>query len=75
MSKLGEIEAVLPQLSDEELVHLDRTLHRLYRDRHSNVLYDDQYGLYSDSDLIASAQEAFQAYDKEEEGDAKRPAE
>lgn len=48
-------------------MRLDRALHRLYRDRHSNVLYADQYGLYSDTDLIASAQEAFLAYDKEEQ--------
>jgi len=74
VSTIAEIEAALPNLSDEELVRLDRILHRLYRDRHNQPLYDDQYGLYTEADLIASAEEAFLAYDCEEEEHAKRQA-
>jgi hypothetical protein len=74
MSTLGEIESALPNLTDDELARLDRTLHRIYRERHSQVHYDDAHGLCSDVDLIAAAEEAFLAYDKEEEEHAKRPA-
>jgi len=74
VSTLGEIESALPKLTDEELARLDRTLHRIYRERHHQIHYADSYGLCSDEDLIASAEEAFLAYDKEEEDHAKRPA-
>lgn len=73
MSTLGEIEAALPRLNDDELRQLDRTVRRLYRERHPKVIYDDAYGVYTDADLIASAEEAFLMYDKEEKEHANRP--
>lgn len=72
MSTLGEIEAALPQLTDEELLRLNRSLHQVYRERHNVAMYDDNYGLYTEADLIASAEQAFLMYDREEEADAKR---
>ena len=74
MSTFVEIEAALPKLTDDELVRLDRILRRLYRNRHNRELYDDSYGLYTEADLISSAEEAFLAYDREEEENAKRQA-
>ena len=73
MSTLGEIEAALPQLNDQELRQLERSLRRLYRERNLQVLYDDAYGVYTDADLIASAEEAFLMYDREEDQHANRP--
>jgi hypothetical protein len=74
MSTLGEIESALPKLTDDELARLDRTIHRIYRERHGQIHYNDAHGLCSDADLIAAAEEAFLGYDKEEEQHAKGPA-
>jgi hypothetical protein len=35
--------------------------------RHDGIVYDDSYGVVTEADLIASAEEAFLAYDKEEQ--------
>ena len=72
MSTVAEIEAALPKLSTEELVRIENALHSQYRQRGSRIIYDDSYGTVTDADLIASADEAFQIYDKEEARDAKR---
>ena len=72
MSTIAEIEEALPKLSDEQLVQLARTLRRVYRERHNLPLYDDSHGVYAEQDMIAAAEEAFLAYDREEEEHAKR---
>jgi hypothetical protein len=74
MSTVAEIEAALPQLSTEQLLQIERALHQQYRQRGGNLIYDDSYGVVTDADLIASAEEAFLAYDKEEAGDAQHRA-
>lgn len=66
MSTVAEIEAALPQLSTEQLLHVEQALHRQYRQRGGNLIYDDACGVVTDADLIASAEEAFLAYDQEE---------
>lgn len=74
MSTVAEIEAVLPQLSTEELRQIEQALHRQYRQRGDGIIYDDSYGVVTDADLVASAEEAFLAYDKEEAERAQRQA-
>ena len=66
MSTVAEIEAALPQLSAAELLRVEQALHRQYRQRGGPILYDDSYGVMTEADLVASADEAFLAYDKEE---------
>ena len=66
MSTVAEIEAALPKLSTEQLVRVEQALHQQYRQRGGNLTYDDAYGVETDADLIASADEAFLAYDQEE---------
>jgi hypothetical protein len=73
MSTLAEIEVAVTQLNTRELVQLEQTLHRLYRERGDAVVYDDRHGMVTEADLIASADEAFQAYDREEADHAQRP--
>lgn len=73
MSTVAEIEAVLPQLSTEELMRVEQALHQQYRQRGDAIIYDDSHGIVTDADLIASAEEAFLAYDKEEAEHAQRP--
>ena len=72
MSTLNEIESALPQLTNEELRRVEQAVHQQYRQRHDGILYDDSYGVVTETDLIASAEEAFLAYDKEEENHAPR---
>ncbi|MGA9450589.1 MAG: hypothetical protein WBW41_04500 [Verrucomicrobiia bacterium] len=64
MSTIAEIEAVLPKLTDEELERVERAVHDQFRQR----------GVETEADLIASADAAFQIYDKAEAKHAKRPA-
>lgn len=72
MSTLNEIEAALSQLTTEEFRRVEQAVHQQYRQRHDGILYDDSYGVVTEADLIASAEEAFLAYDKEEEKRAPR---
>jgi len=72
MSTVAEIEAALPQLSTEQLLRIEQALHQQYRQRGGNLIYDDAYGIVTDADLIASAEDAFQTYDKEEAEHAQR---
>jgi hypothetical protein len=70
----GEIEAELLPLSTKELLQVERSLHAIYRQRNDSILYDDAHGVLTEADLIAAAEDAFVAYDKEEETNANRPA-
>ncbi|HEY0457143.1 MAG TPA: hypothetical protein VGE41_12265 [Verrucomicrobiae bacterium] len=72
MSTVSEIEACLGSLSDEDLIRLDRAVRQIYRQRHDQLIYDDSYGRYSESDITASAETAFLEYDREEAERAKR---
>ncbi|MBI5773141.1 MAG: hypothetical protein HZA89_05290 [Verrucomicrobia bacterium] len=74
MSTLAEIEAAIPRLSTGELMRLEQSLHRLYRERGDAIVCDDKHGMVTEADLVASAEEAFLAYDREEAAHAKRPA-
>ena len=74
MSTVAEIEAALPQLSTEQLLRVEQALHHQYRQRGGNLIYDDAYGVVTDADLIASAEEAFLTYDKEEDEHAQHRA-
>jgi hypothetical protein len=71
MSTVAEIESVLPKLTTAELRRVEEAVHQQYRQRHDGIVYDDSYGVVTESDLIASAEQAFLAYDKEEQERAK----
>ena len=74
MSTVKEIEAALPELTAEDLVRVEQAVHNQYRQRGGGIVYDDAYGVVTEADLIASADEAFQAYDRAEAEHAKRQA-
>jgi hypothetical protein len=67
VSSVAEIEAVLPKLSTDELHRIETALHQQYRERHSSIVYDDAYGVVTEADLMAAADEAFLNYEKEEQ--------
>jgi hypothetical protein len=68
---VAEIEAALPGLTVKELLRLKRAFLRHLRQRNNGIIYDDTYGVVTEPELIASAEEAFQAYDKAESEAAK----
>ncbi len=74
MSTLTEIEAAIAKLPTRDLLHLEQAVHQLYRERGEPLIYDDTHGAVTESDLIASADLAFQEYDKEEAAHASRKA-
>ena len=74
MSTIAEIEAVLPNLTSEELVQVEQAVHSQFRQRGGGIVYDDTHGVETEADLIASADEAFQTYDQAEAKNAKRQA-
>jgi hypothetical protein len=63
MSTLAEIEEVLPRLSVEELMRVESLLHKLQRQRHAGVIYDDACGLWTEEDQASVAAEAWEALD------------
>ena len=66
MGTIQEIEASLPNLSTDELQHIERIIRDLYRARHETIIYDDDYGIWTEQDQISVAAEVFQRFEKEE---------
>ena len=66
MKTMVEIETKLPDLSTEELHHIECEIRELYRKRNDRVIYDDAYGLWINEDQISAASEVFVMFDKKE---------
>jgi len=67
MHTIQEITAVLSNLSTDELHHIERTNHNLYRARCEHIIYDDDYGIWTEQDQISAAAAVFNLLDKEED--------
>ena len=67
MRTVQEITAALPNLSTDELQHIERVIRDLYRARHETIIYDDDYGIWMEQDQVSVAAEAFQLFEKEED--------
>ena len=72
MSTVVEIEAALSDLAPAELLRTERAVHLQVLQRVNGIIYEDGYGPVTEHDLIASAEEAFLVYDKEEAEHARR---
>ena len=66
MLTVQEIEASLPNLSTDELQHIERVIRDLYRARHETIIYDDDYGIWTEYDQNSVAAEVFELLDKAE---------
>ena len=64
MRTVQEIEASLPNLSIDELQHIERAIHDLYRVRRERIIYDDDYGIWTEQDQNSVAVEVFELLDK-----------
>ncbi len=66
MSTIAEITQALPGLSDEDLRALERALHAIYRQRHTGIIYDDAYGVWTEEDQAHVAAGTFLMLEEEE---------
>lgn len=66
MSTIQEIMAALPNLSNDELQHIEQVIRDLYRARHETIIYDDNYGIWTEQDQNLVAAEVFDLIDKTE---------
>ena len=68
MSTVGDIQAALPHLSNEELRAVEQAVRQLYRHRNAGLLFDDVYGVWTEADQTSAAAEAFALFDRAEAG-------
>ena len=61
-----EIEASLINLSTDELQHIEQAIHDLYRVRRECIIYDDNYGIWTEQDQNSVAAAVFELLDKAE---------
>lgn len=66
MRTIQEITAALPHLSTDELQHIERVIRDLYRARHETIIYDDDYGIWTEQDQNSVAAQVFELFDKAE---------
>ncbi len=71
MSTVAEITNALPNLTIEELQQVERALISIYRQRHTGIIYDDAYGVWTEEDQISVADQAFTMLDQAEQKDKK----
>lgn len=64
MSTIQEITAALQNLSTDELQHIEQAIHNLYRTRDDYIIYDDNYGIWTEQDQILVAAEVFELFDR-----------
>jgi hypothetical protein len=67
---LPEITSAVAELSTEEILALEQSLHQILRQRGAGLVYLDDYGTATDAQLLSEADAAFAAYDAAE-ADAK----
>ena len=67
MSTVAEITNALPELSTQELQEIERTLISIYRQRHSGIIYDDTYGVWTEEDQVSAAAQVFALMDADEQ--------
>ena len=60
MRTVQKIEVSLPNLSTDELQHIERAIHNLYRARREHIIYDDDYGIWTEQDQVSVAAEVFE---------------
>jgi uncharacterized protein YacL (UPF0231 family) len=67
MPTIQEITTALSNLNTDELHYIEQTIHNLYRARHECIIYDDDYGIWTEQDQISAAAAVFNLLDKEED--------
>ena len=66
MTTLEDITRMLPKLTTDELQFIEHAIHKLYRIRGENILYDDEYGIWTQQDQNNAALRIFELIDNAE---------
>jgi len=66
MTTIQEIEEVLPQLNTGELQQIEHAIHNLCRTLDVHIIYDDDYGIWTEQDQNFVAALSFKRLDEEE---------
>jgi len=66
MSTVADITNALTNLSTPELKEIERALISIYRQRHTGIVYDDAYGVWTEEDQISAAAQVFARMDADE---------
>ncbi len=67
MTTLKDIIRTLPRLTTDELQFIELAIHKLYRIRGVNILYDDAYGIWTEQDQNNAALRIFELIDNTED--------
>ena len=65
MSTVAEIKQAIPQLTNDELRAVERTLLEQYRERKFGIIFDDSYGTLTEEDLRALQEQTLRVIDGE----------
>ena len=65
MSTVAEINQAIPQLTNDELRAVERTLLEQYRERKVGIIFDDSYGTLTEEDLRALQEQTLRIIDGE----------
>ncbi len=68
MPTIQEIAAALSNLNTDELRHIEQVIHNLYRTRDDYIIYDDNYGIWTEHDQNLAAA-VFRLLEREEVSD------
>ncbi len=66
MPTIQEITAALQNLRTEELLRIEQVIHNLYRTRDVHIIYDDDYGIWTEKDQNFAAAFSFKQLDEKE---------
>ena len=58
MNTVQEIASAIPDLTVEELFHVETLLRQARRQRHAGIIFDDDYGLWTEEDQVSAGAEA-----------------
>jgi hypothetical protein len=72
MIKLKTIENTLSKLKIEELEYIESIIHKIYRERKANIIYDDDYGVWTEDDQMSIFQEIIDTIDNKENGKSQK---
>ena len=63
MSTVTEIEKALPNLTNDEWLHVEALLHSVQRARGVGIIFDDAYGVWTEVDQTSVVAEAWDVID------------
>ena len=66
MSTVADITKALDQLDVEQLLQIEGRIHALQRQRSNGVIFDDDYGLWTEEDQASAAVQAWEILEASE---------